>query len=410
MFFISGGLRGAARLYLKRFDAGDGRGYDAAAMLPGKATAAGTARYRERFAPGLARDHFIHAGGLWLSSVGLGTYLGEPTGEDDRAYEGAVIEALRGGCNILDSAINYRCQRSERSVGRALAAAVGGKKIARDEVVLATKGGFIPFDGGFPSDPRAWVVENFLRPGLIEVEDVVADCHCMAPGFIDHQFEASRRNLGVESIDIYYLHNPETQLQSVGRDIFLTRLREAFTVLEKKNAEGKLGMYGTATWDGYRLPPGREDHLSLAEVMEAAALAATEAGSDRHHFGAVQLPLNLAMLEALTAATQRPAGSGKDAPPIPFLEAAAGAGLIVMASATLLQGHLLPRIREDLADQIPGGRTGAHKAIQWVRSAPGLTTALVGMRSADHVRENLSLAVDPRMSAEQHRALLSRRS
>jgi hypothetical protein len=322
-------------------------------MIQGRATTEGTARYRDRFRESRSGDHFENRQGLWISSVGLGTYLGEPDEADDRAYEEATARALTGGCNVLDSAINYRFQRSERSLGRAIRGLVEQDKLRRDEFLVATKGGFVPFDGGYPDDPAAWVRSTFLEPGLMVPGDLVAGCHCMTPAYLDHQFEASRVNLGLEAVDIYYVHNPETQLQEIGRDEFRRRLRAAFRLLEGKVAEGKLGLYGAATWDGFRKPPGDPARLSLAEVLEDAAAAAREAGSGEHHFGAVQLPLNLAMPEALLAPTQEPL-EGRGSGPRPFLESAAPAGLILMASASILQGHLPARIPSDLAARIPG--------------------------------------------------------
>src|SRR5262249_37658560 len=137
----------------------------------------------------------------------------------------------------------------------AIAKLVAEKTFARDEIVVATKGGFLSYDGGYPADPGAWVRETFLKPGIASASEIVADCHCMAPRYIDHELETSLRNLGLEGIDIYYGHNPEIQLQSVDRPTFLSRLQAAFEVLERKVAEGKLAMYGTATWDGYRAAP-----------------------------------------------------------------------------------------------------------------------------------------------------------
>ncbi len=377
-------------------------------MLTGGATAEGTARYSRRFAGPIAPDHFRQVRGLWLSSIGLGTYLGEPTAEHDAAYEGAIREAVGAGCNVLDGAINYRFQRSERSIGRALAALVEGGQAKRDEIVVATKGGFLSFDGGYPADPGAWVVDTFIRPGIIEPEEIAADCHCMAPAYIDHQFETSLRNLGLDHIDIYYIHNPETQLGAVDRETFTARLRAAFRVLEEKVAVGALTCYGTATWDGYRRAPGSADHMALIDILDAARAAAEDVGVPEHHFGAIQLPLSLAMPEALLAPTQPSARGGEAASWRTPLEAAAAAGLIVMASASILQGHLPAKILPEMAERIPGGTTQAQKAIQWVRSAPGLATALVGMKSVGHVRENMSLAADARMTPAQHAALTGR--
>src|SRR5437016_13705629 len=101
-------------------------------LIPGFATAEGTARYRDRFAPEMP-GHFRGALGLQLSSIGLGTYLGEPTAAYDALYHGAITRAAELGVNVVDSAINYRHQRSERAIGEALAAMIGDGRLKRDE-------------------------------------------------------------------------------------------------------------------------------------------------------------------------------------------------------------------------------------------------------------------------------------
>ena len=86
-----------------------------------KATTEGTSNYKERFAGVAAEDHFRQSWGLWLSSIGLGSYLGGVDEWTDAAYRGAVKYAVGFGCNVFDTAANYRCQRSERNFGDAFA-------------------------------------------------------------------------------------------------------------------------------------------------------------------------------------------------------------------------------------------------------------------------------------------------
>jgi hypothetical protein len=89
--------------------------------IRGSATPQGTLRYAARFQGRAAAGHFREtAAGLVLSSVGIGTYLGEPDAATDRAYAEAVVAAIEGGFNLIDTAINYRFQRSERSIGAAI--------------------------------------------------------------------------------------------------------------------------------------------------------------------------------------------------------------------------------------------------------------------------------------------------
>src|SRR3954465_5840453 len=112
-------------------------------IIEGYATTEGTARYRDRMTrdESVVAGHFHHEQGLWLSSVGVGTYLGGWDEETDRRYAEALALALAPGANVIDSAPNYRFQRSERSIGAALERLIGEGKAARDELVVCTKGG-----------------------------------------------------------------------------------------------------------------------------------------------------------------------------------------------------------------------------------------------------------------------------
>jgi aryl-alcohol dehydrogenase-like predicted oxidoreductase len=198
-------------------------------------------------------------------------------------------------------------------------------------------------------------------------------------------------------LDIYYLHNPETQRSQVGREEFFRRLKAAFAALEKAVTESKIRMYGTATWNAYRVSPRSAEALSLTDVLRLAE----EVGGKEHHFRAIQVPFNLAMAEARMATTQqvgRKLGS--------LLEVARAHRLMVFASASLLQGQLTQGLPAEVRSWFPGMRTDAQRAIQFVRSTPGITCALVGMSNVEHVRENLGTAATPPMTLEQFRAIL----
>jgi aryl-alcohol dehydrogenase-like predicted oxidoreductase len=349
-----------------------------------RATPEGTARYAARHAAEYAADFFrpLH-GRLVVSSIGLGTYLGQCGDEDDVRYAEAAERALAAGVNLLDSAINYRCQRSERALGRGLRAALEAGAVRRDEVVVCTKGGYVPLDGSPPAtreEYRAYVAREFYERGVMCPEEVVAGGHCLAPRFLAHQLARSRENLGVRTVDVYYLHNPEQQLDAVDRATFRARLRDAFAALEACVAAGDLGCYGCATWNGLRTPPTARGHLSLAELVEVAR----EVGGDAHHFRVVQLPINLAMTEAVRAPTQRVAGRD-----VPLLQAAAELGVAVVASATLLQSQLTANLPPPVRSAFPALTTDAQRAIAFVRSLPAVTAALVGMKSVEHLEENL---------------------
>jgi aryl-alcohol dehydrogenase-like predicted oxidoreductase len=354
--------------------------------LHGYATNEGTGRYRERFRGTAAEGHFRFEQGLWLSSVGTGTYLGGWDEETDRSYAEAVARAVELGANVIDTAANYRFQRSERSVGEALRRLVDEGVAARDEVVVCTKGGYIPFDSEPPKGQegvRAYVEETFVRPGIATLGDIAAGSHCMTPRYLSHQLAQSLRNMNLGAVDVYYIHNPETQLSVVTREEFDARLRAAFEQLERERAEGRLRAYGVATWNGFRAQPNAREYHSLERMVELAR----EAGGDEHGFRFVQLPFNLAMPEALVLDNQTYEGAH-----VSLLEAAKALGVTVVASASILQGQVARDIPAHIREPLGSLATDAMTAIQFVRSTPGITTALVGMSRRAHVEENLRLA------------------
>jgi aryl-alcohol dehydrogenase-like predicted oxidoreductase len=366
-------------------------------MLKGRATAGGTESYAKRF-PWLP-GNFRPTLGILVSSIGIGTYLGEPDEETDRAYEEALTAALRGGINLIDSAVNYRFQRSERTIGKVLGELIAAGELKREEVVVATKGGYVTFDGGVPANPRTWFEDHFIKTGIVTPGDLVDGSHCMTPKYIGAMLEYSRANLGLETIDIYYIHNPETQLEAVDRKEFLARIATIFEFLERAVADNKIGVYGAATWNGFRAAQTERGWLSLDELIRIAR----EVGGDSHHFRAIQLPYNLAMPEAVTRSNQ--IIQGGNATP---LTAAKSLGLAVCASASLLQGQLSRGLPPMVASAFGDFANDARRSIQFVRSTPGVDVALVGMRSAEHVRDTLATATRPPASLEQLMRLFKR--
>jgi aryl-alcohol dehydrogenase-like predicted oxidoreductase len=361
------------------------------------ATQDGTKKYAARLAGRAAEGHFREQQGLWLSSLGIGTYLGEPDARTDKAYTEAIVEAVESGVNVIDSAINYRFQRSEHSVGAALAE-LARRGYAREELVICTKGGFLTPDGDMPADAGEYFNREYVETGILREGDVAAGCHSMAPKFIADQLERSRRNLGIETIDVYYLHNPETQLGEVPREMFNTRLRDAFEFLESAVAAAKIHFYGLATWNAFRQTENAQDFLSLS-AMES--LARDVAGGS-HHFRFVQLPCNLGMTEALTRANQPLDGAR-----VPIVEAASKIGITLVASAAMLQGQLSRGLPPFVTSAL-GMKSDAERAMQFVRSTPGITTALVGMSRIEHVRANLSLVGIAPASEDQFTRLFQR--
>lgn len=333
----------------------------------------------------VAPDYTRRLGQRTVTALGIGTALGDPTDEEDARYDLALEAALTSGVGVLDTAINYRAQRSERVVARALAR----HPTARPAVTVCTKGGYVPLDSPVPANRdeyRAYLTRMYVEPGIIDPADLVAGGHCLSPMFLDDQVRRSRQNLGVETIDLYYIHNPEQQLDAIPRETLDARLHMAFAAMEQCVETGAIGAYGCATWTGLRTPHGAPGHLSL----ESLARAAHDVAGSAHHFIAVQLPLSLAMPEAVRTPTQLVRGRMRTA-----LDAADELGISVVIGAALMHG----RLAHDLPDQVrsifPDAASDAARALTFVRMLPQVACTVVGMRSAEHVREDAAVFTAP---------------
>jgi aryl-alcohol dehydrogenase-like predicted oxidoreductase len=88
--------------------------------------------------------------------------------------------------------------------------------------------------------------------------------------------------------------------------------------------------------------------------------------------------------------------------PESVLDQAARLGIAVIGSATLLQTRVLEHMPDAVADLLPGLETAAQRAIQFTRSTPGISVALVGMGRREHVLDNLGVAHVPPATPDQY--------
>ncbi len=359
--------------------------------IEGWATPEGTRSFADR---AVARHHLpathfrAGPGGLTLSSLGLGTYIGPPDGATDFAVEQAVrICTESGRANVLDTAINYRHQRAERSVGRALGRLIASGRLAREEVFVATKHGYLAPDGESGLPPEEWVEQELFSTGVLARRDLVDDSHAMSVGYLTDQLARSERNLGLKTIDLVYLHNAaDAQLPALGRTAFLDRLTAAFELYERFRRQGRIRTYGIATWDALRVPRSDSSFLSLEEAVAVAR----GVGGESHGFKFIQFPFNLAMPEAAQLRNQPVAGARRT-----LFEAAAELGLGCFTSVPLGQGQFARN------GPSSDGLTPAQTAIQFARSAPGALTTLVGQKRPEHLSENLRIAEGPPWAPEE---------
>lgn len=278
--------------------------------LRGAATPAGTRRGADSFGAG-ART--LGRTGLTVSPVGFGAAR---VRDDAALHRRALVDALRGGVNLVDTSTHAVGGSSERLVGRMLANLVQQGELRREQVVVVSRLGRAPDE----------------------------DASNIEPASIRAQLGRSLENLGLERLDVLLLHDPERG----GAEGLEDRLRAAFAELETLVQEGAVGWYGVSS-PGFAEPHDSPRALSLRDVLELA----TEVGGASHHFGVARMPLNVFELGAAM-----PRGDGPS-----NLEVAASADVGVLAhralDAYVERGPTLVR----LADEPEGdGDLGAASA------------------------------------------------
>lgn len=361
--------------------------------LEGYATPEGTKKYTEyAISQGRPRSHFKFFDSLRLSSIGMGTYLGQLNEEDDQAVENAVYQSVKSGAvNVIDTAINYRAMRSEKSIGRALLRLVNDRIISRDQVFVSTKNGYITNDGDYPNiDVMEYIHRMYIQTEVITADDISSGYNVINPNYLAKCIDKSLMNMHISTIDLVYIHNAfESWYQDVSREQFMEMLVKAFEVYEKYRAKNKIRYYGMATWTCFRVSPGSPEYLSLEQAVKSAE----SVGGQDHGFRFIQLPYNLAYSEALLLRNQ-PAGSEEN---LTILQAAAKLNIGIFTSIPLFQGRLL-------RSQIPnyGNVTDpVAKLLQIIRSSPSVIAPLIGQKKAEHVEENLKTANMPPLSEEE---------
>ena len=366
--------------------------------VAGYATAEGTRKFMEKaFKNGMANSHFRSFNNLNFSSLGIGTYLGRLTAEDDRDLENAIYHSLKSGAvNVIDTAINYRSMKSEKNIGHAIKRLIEDKIISRDQVFISTKNGYITNDGDYPTiDVLEYMHKMYISQGIIDSKDISSGYNVLNPNYIRKCIDKSLTNMQLDTIDLVYIHNAyESWFQDISRSEFNEKIRRVFQVYEEYRSQNKIRYYGMATWTCFRLPRNEEGYLSLEDMVR---IAEDVAGKD-HGFRFIQLPYNLAYREAYSLRNQT-VNSDND---LTILEACNKLNIGVFTSVPLLQAKLFD---VKIPDYL-GIDNQLLKIVQITRSTPNVIAPLLGQKKLNHVKENIELAkVAPLNNSEFNEAI-----
>lgn len=367
-------------------------------FLHGSATEAGTTAYAKRFAP--LNYGPLGATGLTTSKLGFGGYrIDDETPEHTEALE----QALRHGCNLIDTSTNYMDGGSERCVGAVLGKLTRAGTLRREEVIVVSKIGYVQGQNLELAQKRE--AEDRPFPEMVKYMD---GCwHCIHPEFLREQLELSLTRLQIETLDVCLLHNPEYFLSDAkarrrgdpesARDEFYRRLRVAFTFFENQVTVGTIRWYGVSSNTAVS-PAADPEATSLTRMLAAAR----EAGGPAHHFRILQLPMNL--FEAGALLTRNTGPDNRQT----ALETASGAAIGVLVNRPLnaIVGNRMVRLAASQHRRVHGAISAAidpflpeerrseslsRKALWALASTPGVSCVLNGMRTRDYVHDSLGI-------------------
>jgi aryl-alcohol dehydrogenase-like predicted oxidoreductase len=357
-------------------------------MISGFATPEGTKNFTAKHDT-IPEKNFNVFQDLSLSNVGIGTYLGNPDSDTDNIVKNAVKKSVLAGMNVIDTAINYRAQKAERSVGQAISELVNENKISRDEIFISTKNGYVTNDGDIQEDLMQYIIRELGKPGIVKEGDISSGYHCMTIPYLEDQLNRSLKNLQLECIDLIYLHNAVEGNLEMPKETFLQKLKDVFEFYEQKRKDGKVRFYGMATWECFRVAEDHKMFLSLEKVIEIAK----SVGGDDHGFRFIQLPYNLHFDQAYMQKNQLVDGKS-----VSILDSAKQLNIGVFTSVPLMQGKLLDWAKDKPEFSAVSPSVGL---LQFIRSTPGVLAPLVGQKSDAHVTENLEILKIPPFSEEE---------
>jgi aryl-alcohol dehydrogenase-like predicted oxidoreductase len=351
------------------------------------ATHNGTYQFAKKFSA--YRDFYIQSNGLIFSKLGLGTFNIEPYKEENYVfhYIEGIKQAIRSGINLIDTASNYRYGQSEKEIGIALQELFDANEIERENIIVCSKGGFIQLSYPFPKNPYEWIDTHILNPELATKDDIELDQHCMTPDFLEYSCKKSLQNLQLQALDIYFLHNPEMQLNKLGKDIFYEKIEEIFKRFEQLADEGLFKYYGVAVWNAFVLDMDANEHISLERLVKIAL----KVGGENHRFRYIQTPFNLGKTQAFTSLTQSVNGNL-----CTLLQASHRLGIGVISSSSLLQMKLFKNSFSAevgmILDETMTLKNDIQLALQFVRSTSGIVSSLFASKVPVHIKNNVAIS------------------
>lgn len=311
-----------------------------------------------------------------ISPIGLGNHLGSVEDVDSEAYVEATKYALENGMNVLDTAINYRGMRSEKDLGRGILEAMENGIVTRDEFMVSTKAGLLFGDITKKLRPALFLEQILAPKGITEEMFQTLDgglYHTLNPAFFEEALSISLQNLGIETVDVHYIHIPEISRIKLGETEFYRQLKELFAWYEEKVAEKKIRYYGLAL----EIMVFEDDEEAIISLEKVCKIAEEVAG-EKHHFRFIQLPYSKYMQNARVKELQLVAGEQCS-----IMEAAKRLGLQVMGSMPFAMGKYFDK-------------WSAEQMLTFCLEEKDIGATICGSKNIEHIKAHIKTAKEKR--------------
>jgi aryl-alcohol dehydrogenase-like predicted oxidoreductase len=300
--------------------------------------------------------------GLRVSAIGLGCARLGGLYTNDKEALATLYSAFDRGINFYDTADIYAQGRSERLLGEAF-------KHRRASVFIATKAGYRSMGPG----RLCASLRRFLAPTIRLAAALgrqanrlhpVTQTQCFSAQYLRTAIEASLRRLQTDYLDIFQLHSPPCTVIETG---------EFIETLDQAKSQGKIKYYGVSC-------------RTIADVRFCLL---------HPGISVVQAPINL--LQFKNALSMLALAERKGVPVIARQPLASG--LLSKPALRLKARHFA--VTDSLTERINGlkalqflelmnHRTMAQAALQFVLQLPGVSVAIAGMSTREHLDENLT--------------------
>jgi aryl-alcohol dehydrogenase-like predicted oxidoreductase len=323
--------------------------------------------------------------GTLVSTICLGTRTGWPNEATDGRLDEVIHFALQQGLNFFDTGPDYRMGRSEKVLGRSLSRAFDERLARPDQVCVMTKVGCI----------HPWLLCDRSRNLKPECGQRIAPTSCGPRRFGGRCFEASwiaesiklsSCNLSIETLEIVLLDGLEWGLASWGTS-WPDKVSALFETLESERYSGSIKWYGISSGVGVFCVPGHYLHLPIGSLVNLAK----GVGGSSHGFRFIEVPFNA---ENLAVATRMAQPSNDILGSV--LLAAMDNQLDVLACSPFNHGRLFDGIRTETFIEENGVIfSAAQWMLQFVRSMPGISCAVLGTTRKEHLEQALEVGLAP---------------